>query len=95
MCLNWFSPKITNQEKKMENQEVLKAIAVLADKTGRYHERLMAVERDNLRLEKELKDHKDGCKCHNFSKDLGLEAQDVTLTVGGNEAETECESCGA
>jgi len=55
----------------------------------------MAVERDNLRLEKELKDHKDGCKCHNFSKDLGLEAQDVTLTVGGNEAETECESCGA
>jgi len=25
----------------MENQEVLKAIAVLADKVGRYHERLM------------------------------------------------------
>ena len=44
----------------MENQEVLKAIAVLADKTGRYHERLMAVERDNLRLEKELEEHKKG-----------------------------------
>ena len=37
----------------MENQEILKAIASLADKIGRYHERLMAVERDNLRLEKD------------------------------------------
>ena len=30
----------------MENQEVLKAIATLADKVSRYHERLLAVERD-------------------------------------------------
>jgi hypothetical protein len=90
MCLNWFSPQIVNQENKMENQEVLKAIAVLADKTGRYHERLMAVERDNLRLEKELKDHKNGCGCENSS-----EKKDINFSVGGNEAEAECESCSA
>ena len=28
----------------MENQEVLKAIATLADKVSRYHERLLAVK---------------------------------------------------
>ena len=35
-----------SQEKKMENQEILKAIATLADKVSRYHERLLAVERE-------------------------------------------------
>ncbi len=74
----------------MENQEILKAIASLADKIGRYHERLMAVERDNLRLEKELKDHKNGCGCENSS-----EKKDMSLSVDGNEAEAECEACGA
>ena len=74
----------------MENQEVLKAIAVLADKTGRYHERLMAVERDNARLQKELKDHKNGCGCESSP-----ENKDMSLSVGGNEAEAECESCSA
>ena len=74
----------------MENEEVLKAIAVLADKTGRYHERLMAVERDNLRLQKELKDHKNGCGCENSS-----ESKDISFGVGGNEAEIECEACSA
>ena len=74
----------------MENHEILKAIAVLADKTGRYHERLMAVERDNLRLEKELKDHKNGCSCDNSS-----ENKDISFNVGGNEAEVDCEACGA
>ena len=38
----------------MENQEILKAIATLADKVSRYHERLLAVERDKERLEKTL-----------------------------------------
>jgi hypothetical protein len=90
MCLNWFSPQNLNQEKKMENQEVLKAIAVLADKTGRYHERLMAVERDNVRLQKELKDHKNGCGCENSP-----ENKDMSFSVGGNEAEAECEACSA
>ena len=74
----------------MENQEVLKAIAVLADKTGRYHERLIAIERDNLRLEKELAEHKNGCSCNNSSED-----KDISFSVGGNEVEAECESCGA
>jgi len=73
MCLNWFSPQNLNQEKKMENQEVLKA-----------------VERDNVRLQKELKDHKNGCGCENSS-----EKKDMSLSVGGNEAEAECEACGA
>ena len=40
----------------MDNQEVLKAIAVLADKVSRYHERLLAVERDHTR-------HVQGCTC--------------------------------
>ena len=74
----------------MENQEVLKAIAVLADKTGRYHERLIAGERENLRLEKELKDHKNGCGCENSS-----ESKDMSFSVSGNEAEAECETCSA
>ena len=47
----------------MENQEVLKAIAVLADKVSRYHERLLALERDHKR-------HTDGCSCHDKSKEI-------------------------
>ena len=90
MCLNWFSPKNYKSGEKIENQEVLKAIAVLADKTGRYHERLMAVERDNVRLQKELKDHKNGCGCENSP-----ENKDISFSVGGNEAEAECEACSA
>ena len=74
----------------MENQEVLKAIAVIADKIGRYHERLLMVERDNLRLEKEVEEHKNGCSCSNSSED-----KDISFSVNGNEVEAECESCGA
>ena len=40
----------------MDNQEVLKAIAVLADKVSRYHERLLAIERDHTK-------HVQGCTC--------------------------------
>jgi len=65
----------------MENQEILKAIASLADKTGRYHERLLAIERDNLRLEKELDEHKNGCSCEAASKKA--------------YEEDDCPSCGA
>ena len=50
----------------------------------------MAVERDNLRLEKELKEHKNGCSCNNSS-----ENKDISFSVSGNEAETECEACSA
>ena len=65
----------------MENQEVLKSIAVLADKVGRYHERLMAVERDNVKLEKELAEHKNGCQCNSPEPKKAYEE--------------ECESCSA
>jgi hypothetical protein len=71
----------------MENQEILKAIASLADKIGRYHERLMAVERDNLRLEKTLSEHLKGCGCHDTS--------DEKVMLNGNEADVECEACSA
>ena len=71
----------------MENQEVLNAIAVLADMVSRYHERLLATERDNLRLEKTLSEHLKGCGCHDTSH------QKVILN--GNEAEEECEVCSA
>jgi hypothetical protein len=54
----------------MDNQEVLKAIAVLADKVSRYHERLLASERDNLRLQKILSEHLKGCSCHNKPKEI-------------------------
>jgi hypothetical protein len=42
----------------MENQELNKAIAYLADKVSKYHERLLAAERD---LERHLKDEKKHC----------------------------------
>ena len=48
----------------MENQEVLKAIAVLADKVSRYHERLLALERDHKR-------HTDGCSCQSKPPSMG------------------------
>ena len=76
----------------MENQEILKAIAVLADKTGRYHERLLAVERDNLRLEKELGEHKNGCSCEAAPKAAPKKAYVDNCMV--NE-EDDCPSCGA
>jgi len=71
----------------MENQEILKAIAVLADKVSRYHERLLATERDNLRLEKTLSEHLKGCGCHDTS--------DEKVMLNGNEADIECEACSA
>ena len=40
----------------MDNQEVLKAIANLANKVSRYHERLLAIERDHTK-------HVQGCTC--------------------------------
>ena len=47
----------------MENQDLLKAIAVLANKVSRYHERLLAVERDHKR-------HTDGCSCQEKPKEI-------------------------
>ena len=45
----------------MENEDINKAIAYLADKVSKYHERLLAAERD---LERHLKD-KDKHRCEN------------------------------
>jgi len=50
----------------MSEQDVLKAIANLADKVSKYHERLLAAERD---LERHLSDsdkHRcEDCDCEN------------------------------
>ena len=54
----------------MENQEILKAIATLADKVSKYHERLLASERDNKRLEETLSTHLKGCSCHDKPKEI-------------------------
>ena len=59
-----------NQGEKMENQEILKAIATLADKVSRFHERVLATERDNKRLEKTLSTHLKGCSCHDKPKEI-------------------------
>jgi len=48
----------------MENEDINKAIAYLADKVSKYHERLLAMERD---LERHIKDNKEhhckNCQC--------------------------------
>ena len=77
----------------MENQEVLKAIATLADKVSRYHERLLAVERDNERLQKELLAHKNIPHIHTIEgKPNNSNAQ---VMVTGLDSEMECEACSA
>ena len=50
----------------MTEQEYLSAIANLADKVSRYHERLMAAERDLERhLSDENKHRCESCECEN------------------------------
>tara|TARA_R100001460_G_scaffold15874_2_gene34895 strand:- start:1135 stop:1305 length:171 start_codon:yes stop_codon:yes gene_type:complete len=49
---------------QMSMDDVLKAIANLADKVGRYHERLLTVEREKEHLQQSLANHLSGCKCH-------------------------------
>ncbi len=59
-----FSPKLTITGADMNEQDYLKAIAVLADKVSRYHERLLAVERDMERHESNNEKHCcDDCSC--------------------------------
>jgi hypothetical protein len=77
----------------MENQEVLKAIATLADKVSRYHERLLAVERDNERLQKELLEHKNVPHIHTIEGKP--HNSDATIMVTGLDSEMECEACSA
>jgi len=77
----------------MENQEVLKAIATLADKVSRYHERLLAVERDNERLQKELLEHKKGPHIHTIQGKPHTPNEQIMIT--GLDADIECEACSA
>jgi hypothetical protein len=77
----------------MENQEVLKAIATLADKVSRYHERLLAVERDNERLQKELLEHKKSPHIHTIQGKP--HNSDATVMVTGLDSDMECEACSA
>ena len=77
----------------MENQEVLKAIATLADKVCRYHERLLAVERENERLKKELLEHKKSPHIHTIQGKP--HNSDATVMVTGLDSDLECEACSA
>jgi hypothetical protein len=90
----------------MENQEVLKAIATLADKVSRYHERLLAVEREKEKIEKTLSEHLKGCNCHpviegkpyKSSTDNHITTEDgkkISINLTGLDSEMECEACSA
>jgi len=78
----------------MENQEVLKAIATLADKVSRYHERLLAVEREKEKLEKTLSEHLKGCSCHPIIEGKPYTPNEQVM-VTGLDADIECEACSA
>ncbi len=59
-----FSPKLTITGDNMENEDINKAIAYLADKVSNYHERLIAMERDFERHKKDNSNHcSDDCDC--------------------------------
>jgi hypothetical protein len=77
----------------MENQEVLKAIATLADKVSRYHERLLAVERENEKLQKELLKHRNVPHIHTIQGKP--HNSDATVMVTGLDSDLECEACSA
>ena len=77
----------------MENQEVLKAIATLADKVSRYHERLLAVERENEKLQKELLEHRKVPHIHTIQGKP--HNSDATVIVTGLDSDMECEACSA
>ena len=48
----------------MENEEINKAIAYLADKVSKYHERLLAMERDVERHINSAEQHRcEDCQC--------------------------------
>jgi|GEM_PF-4425178 len=78
----------------MENQEVLKAIATLADKVSRYHERLLAVEREKEKIEKTLSEHLKGCSCHSVIEGKPYNS-DTEVMVTGLDSDVECEACSA
>ena len=55
----------------MENEDINKAIAYLADKVSKYHERLIAMERDVERHVKNVDQHCNGdCDCKKSDPEL-------------------------
>ena len=78
----------------MENQEVLKAIATLADKVSKNHSRVIALERENKRLEKTLSEHLKGCSCHPVIEGKPYNSN-AEVMVTGLDSEIECEACSA
>ena len=78
----------------MENQEVLKAIATLADKVSKNHSRVIALERENKRLEKTLSEHLKGCSCHPVIEGKPYNSN-AEVMVTGLDSEVECEACSA
>jgi len=78
----------------MENQEVLKAIATLADKVSKNHSRVIALERENKRLEKTLSEHLKGCSCHPVIEGKPY-TSNTEITLTGLDSEVECEACSA
>ena len=55
----------------MTDQEINKSIAYLADKVGKYHERLIAMERDVQRHVKNVDQHCNGdCDCKKSEPEL-------------------------
>ena len=77
----------------MENQEVLKDIATIADKVSRYHERLLAVERENEKLQKQLLEHRSVPHIHTIQGKP--HSSDATVMVTGLDSDMECEACSA
>ena len=78
----------------MSEQDYLKAIANLADKVSRYHERLLAVEREKEKIEKTLSEHLKGCSCHPVIEGKPYESN-TQITLTGLDSEIECEACSA
>ena len=78
----------------MSEQDYLKAIANLADKVSRYHERLLAVEREKEKIEKTLSEHLKGCSCHPVIEGKPYNSN-TEVMVTGLDSDVECEACSA
>ena len=72
----------------------MKAIATLADKVSKNHSRVIALERENKRLEKTLSEHLKGCSCHPVIEGKPYNSN-AEVMVTGLDSEMECEACSA
>jgi len=60
---------------------------------SRYHERLLAVERENEKLQKQLLEHRNVPHIHTIQGKP--HNSDATVMVTGLDSEMECEVCSA